>query len=118
VQPVSALADVLGNQLGTPVVDKTGLAGTFDYTLDFSRESVQGGGLLAGLPPPPPPPPPPGGGFAGPGPGAGPAPTGDQSEAPSLFTAVQEQLGLKLDKKRGPLDVLVIDQANKTPTEN
>jgi uncharacterized protein (TIGR03435 family) len=115
VQTVSALADMLGNQLGMPVLDKTGLSGNFDYSLDFSRESLPNGGLLAGMPPPPPPP---GGGLTGPDPGAGPAPTSDQSEAPSLFTAVQEQLGLKLDKKRGPLDMLVIDSANKTPADN
>lgn len=113
VQPISGLADMLGNQLGVPVVDKTGLSGTFDYTLYFSRDSVPGPAGLAGLPPPPPPPP-----GVGPGPGQGPAPSGDEAEAPSLFAAVQDQLGLKLDKKRGPLDLLVIDHAEKVPTEN
>lgn len=38
--------------------------------------------------------------------------------APTLFTAVQEQLGLKLDPKKAPLDMLVIDHMEKTPTEN
>jgi uncharacterized protein (TIGR03435 family) len=37
---------------------------------------------------------------------------------PNIFTAVQDQLGLKLEKKKGPLDLIVIDQAEKTPTEN
>ena len=104
-EPASHLAVILEDQLASPVVDKTG--GTFDFTLDFSRESVQNS-ALARLPPPPP---------ANPlGPVA--APAGDPTEAPSLFTAVQEQLGLKLDKKRGPLDVIVLDRAEKVPKED
>ena len=110
MQPMERLADMLGNQLGVPVINKTGLSGNYDYTLDFAREPGQG---LPGLPPPPPPPP--GIGDGGPG-KAGLA--GDPSDAPSLLTAVQEQLGLKLEKKKGPLEVLVIDHAEKTPTEN
>jgi uncharacterized protein (TIGR03435 family) len=106
-EPASHLAVILEDQLASPVVDKTGLSGTFDFTLDFSRESVQNS-ALAGLPPPPPPNPP----------GPVTAPAGDPTEVPSLFAAVQEQLGLKLDKKRGPLDVIVVDQAEKVPKEN
>jgi uncharacterized protein (TIGR03435 family) len=109
-ETVSALAGILENQLGSPVVDKTGLSGTFDYTLDFSRELVQNL-ALAGLPPPPPP-------ANGAGQLAGAPAPGDPSEAPSLFTALQEQLGLKLDKKRVPLDVIVVDRAEKAPVEN
>jgi len=123
-QPVSALADMLGNMLSSPVLDKTGLTGTYDYTLDFSRDSVPG---PAGLPPLPPgkdgafgaiatgPGPGPGPST---GPGAGPASAADQPDAPSLFIAIQEQLGLKLEKKKGPLDLIVIDHAEKVPTEN
>ena len=123
VQPISGLADMLGNTLGTPVVDKTGLRGTYDYTLYFSRDSVpgpaglpplpagrEGGGVIATSPGP------------GPGPanwpGAGPVSVADQADAPSLFVAIQEQLGLKLEKKKGPLDLIVIDHAEKVPTEN
>jgi uncharacterized protein (TIGR03435 family) len=106
-ETVSVLARILENQLGSPVVDKTGLTGTFDYTLDFSRESVQNSALL-GLAPP----------ANAAGPVAGTPLSGDPREAPSLFTAVEEQLGLKLDRKRGPLDVIVVDQAEKAPVEN
>jgi uncharacterized protein (TIGR03435 family) len=42
----------------------------------------------------------------------------DGASAPTLFTAVQEQLGLKLESRKGPLDVLVVDHAEKVPAEN
>jgi uncharacterized protein (TIGR03435 family) len=92
------LADMLGNQLGTPVVDKTGLAGNYDFTLEFALDPGRGGGALIG-------------------PGAG-LSSNSNLDAPSIFGAVQEQLGLKLEQKKGPLDVLVIDQAEKVPIEN
>jgi len=109
MQPLQRLADMLGNQLGSPVIDKTGLRGNYDFKLEFAVEPGQG---LPGLPPPPPPPP---GGDAGPAKGGF---ASDPSDAPSLFNAVQEQLGLKLEKRKGPLEVLVIDHAEKTPSEN
>ena len=63
-QPISAITDMLSNQLGRPVVDMTGLTGKYDYTLEFLPEEGQMmKGPMGGLPPPPPPPP-----------GAGPAP--------------------------------------------
>jgi uncharacterized protein (TIGR03435 family) len=108
-QSTVRLADMLANQLGSPVIDKTGLTGEYDYTLEFSSEGLAGGGVPPGLPPPPPSP-----GAGGP---LAPNSAGDQ-DAPSLLTAVQEQLGLKLESKKGPLDLLVIDRADKTPTEN
>ncbi|MGB7762714.1 MAG: TIGR03435 family protein [Bryobacteraceae bacterium] len=104
-QPISKLADALARQLGRPVTDKTGLKGTYDFTLDFDPEgSVGGRGMM--------PPPPPGGG--GEGPGANPP----ETEAAGLFTALQEQLGLKLEQKKGPLDLLVVDHSEKTAVEN
>jgi uncharacterized protein (TIGR03435 family) len=83
------LAEGLGTQLGIPVVDKTGLTGKYDYYLEFA-----------------PPRRPPG------------APPDDNNPLPSIFNAVQEQLGLKLDEKKLPFDVLVIDRVEKIPAEN
>ncbi len=103
-QPISKLADALARQLGHPVTDKTGLAGTYDFTLEFDPEgSVGGRGMM---------PPPPGGGPDSSGANA------PETEAASLFTALQEQLGLKLEQKKGPLDLLVIDHSEKAPVEN
>ena len=42
----------------------------------------------------------------------------DDNGGPSLFTAVRQQLGLKLESRKGPLDVLVIDHAEKVPVDN
>lgn len=106
VATVSEFAEMLGNQLRSPVVDKTGLTGTYDFTIDFAPDGSLGGLTL-------PPPPPPGGGDLG-----GPRAATDPSDVPNLFTAVQEQLGLKLEKKKGPVDTIVIDHLEKTPTEN
>src|SRR5438093_1564655 len=112
-QSMSGLAEMLGNQLGRPVVDMTGLTAKYDFTLDFAPEEGQRMmGPMGALPHPPPPPP-------GEGGGGGAIPSAPDSQSgPSLFTAVQEQLGLKLDSKKGPVDLLVIDHLEKVPTEN
>jgi uncharacterized protein (TIGR03435 family) len=73
--------------VGRIVVDKTGLQGYYDFTLNFAPE-------------------------APPQPGA-PAGPGADTTAPSLFTAMQEQLGLKLEPGREPIQVLVIDRAER-----
>ena len=88
------LANVLSRQVGRPVVDRTGIADYFNLTLDFAPENDA---------------------RTSNGPPAPPAPVA--GDAPSIFTALQEQLGLKLEATRAPVDVLVIDKAAQ-PTEN
>jgi uncharacterized protein (TIGR03435 family) len=105
---MAMLAATLSGQIGRPVVDQTGLAGEYDYQLEFTREGLA---MPKGMPMMGPPP----GGDGG----RGPAPTGDGGEAgPSIFTAVQEQLGLRLESRKGPVELIVVDSAEKTPTEN
>ncbi len=104
-QPVSKLADALARQIGRPVTDKTGLTGTYDFNLEFDPAGLSG---MRGVVPPLLP-------AVGPD---GPAANPPESESASLFTALQEQLGLKLELKKGPLDVLVIDHSEKVPVEN
>jgi uncharacterized protein (TIGR03435 family) len=92
-------ARTLSNAVHRVVVDKTGLAGGYDFDLSFTPEQMLGGG--------------PGGGPAGPGGAAG-LPAVDPN-GPSIYTALQEQLGLKLDSQRGPVETLVIDHV-EAPT--
>jgi uncharacterized protein (TIGR03435 family) len=81
--------------LDRPVVDKTGIAGAFDFTLRWSPEESQFSRL---------------GIFYRP-------PAGDSSLSPPLFEAIQEQLGLKLEPVKAPVDALVIDHVER-PTAN
>jgi uncharacterized protein (TIGR03435 family) len=79
------------------VIDKTGLAGYYDLALTYTPAPDQ---LPQGPAPPGAPPPPP-----------------IDPNGPNFFTAIQEQLGLKLENQRGPVDVVVIDSIQQ-PTEN
>jgi uncharacterized protein (TIGR03435 family) len=94
------LADILQSQLmPSRIVDKTGLTGAYDFSLEFSR---------AGLP-----------GFMGRSLTAPSLGEADQPDpAPDLFSALEKQLGLKLEKSKTQLDVIVIDHMDKEPTEN
>jgi len=101
----SEIANRLAGLLRRPVVDKTGLTGKYDFTLEYTPD-LQGMTLL----------PPPGG---GPGPTPGAASPGIASDPPaSIPSAVEKQLGLKLTSTKGKLDVIVVDRAEKVPTEN
>jgi bla regulator protein blaR1 len=87
--PMSNLATNLAPQVGRIVIDRTELTGNYDFELIYAPEvagSVGAPPLING----------------------GPVPV--DPNAPNLFTALQEQLGLKLDSQRGPVDVVVIDR--------
>lgn len=93
--PMTGLARYLKTLLGEVVVDKTGLAAKYNFKLAWTPDEGQAGR-----------------------PGAGPAPGSPAEEnGPSIFTALQEQLGQKLDGTKGPVDTVVIDHAEK-PSEN
>ena len=98
--PLSQLATSLSNFVQRVVVDRTGMAGNFDldlkYTLDQTTMANALGPLKAAA-------------IAG-GPSTD-VPAG--SDAPGLFTALQEQLGLKLESARGAVDVLVVEHVDK-----
>ncbi|HEV3196866.1 MAG TPA: TIGR03435 family protein [Bryobacteraceae bacterium] len=114
MQTMPGFADMLTGQLGRPVTDMTGLKGKYDFSLDFAPdESMRMMGPMGPLPAPMP-----AGGGGGGADGAGPLANASDSQGPTLFTAVQEQLGLKLEQKKGPMDILVIDHLEKVPTEN
>jgi uncharacterized protein (TIGR03435 family) len=98
-QPISAFASMLANQLGRPVLDETGLTGPYDFTVSFMPDSG-GRGLPPGAPPP----------------GAPELPPIDPN-APALPTALQEQLGLKLEATKGPVEMIVIDSI-EPPSED
>ena len=99
--PMGSLVMLLSQQLGRTILDQTGLKGKYDFELQWTPDQGQGA-MLPG---------PPGG-----GPGADSPPPPDAS-GPSIFTAIQEQLGLKLESTKGPVDILVIDHIEK-PSEN
>jgi len=98
---LSFLASTLSQQLGRQVLDQTGLKGNYDLTLKWTPE--QGEGMMLGGP---------GGGGPPPESAAPPDTTG-----PSIFTAIQEQLGLKLEPIKAPAEVLVVDHVER-PSEN
>jgi uncharacterized protein (TIGR03435 family) len=101
--PMTALVRMLSQFLRSPVIDKTGLTGYYTISLKFMPENFGGGGG-AGFAMPP----------AGGAPGA-PAPPDPSTEAaaPTLQVAVQEQLGLRLDKSKGQVEIIVIDHVEK-----
>lgn len=97
---VAQLVAVLARTLGRTIVDKTGLTGKYDLQAQWTPDQAQ---LLQAFP------------GGGPPPGM-PAPQFDPN-GPSIFTALQEQLGLKLESQKGPVDVIVIDHVER-PSEN
>ena len=109
-QTMEQFAGMLSSQMGKPVTDATGLKGKYDFTLTWAPDGMMMGPMGRGGPMPPPP-----DGGGAPAPLAG-APDGDSG--PTLIGAIQEQLGLRLEQKKGPVDIVVIDHMEKVPTEN
>jgi uncharacterized protein (TIGR03435 family) len=121
-QTLAQLADSLSNQVDRPVVDMTGLAQRYDFTLDFAPDPsvmmAKMGPMPGGMPPPPMLAGGGGAGLAGPAGDGGPVIAPPSTDAATLFAAIQDQLGLKLESRKAPADLLVIDHLEKTPSEN
>jgi len=86
VTPLATLTGQLSSILDRTVIDQTGLAGIFNFNLEWTPTTVA-------------------------------APASTDTPGPSIFTALQEQLGLKLESTKGPVEMLIIDQV-KRPSEN
>jgi uncharacterized protein (TIGR03435 family) len=84
-----ALAVFLSRTMERPVLDATGIPGDFDFQLEWSQQQNP----------------------------AAKSPEANEPAGPSIFTALQEQLGLKLESSKGPVEIIVVDHAEK-PTEN
>jgi uncharacterized protein (TIGR03435 family) len=82
---MDTLATMLARPVGRPVVNRTGIEGSFDVRLSYADTRVPGS---------------------------------ETSELPAVFTAVQEQLGLKLESQKVPLKILAIDRCERVPAEN
>ncbi len=93
--PVERMIPILSRFLERTIVDKTGLTKNYDIDLQWTPDENQARLLPSDVPKPL---------------------LGDPS-GPSLFTALQEQLGLKLESQKGPVEMIVIDRAEK-PSEN
>jgi uncharacterized protein (TIGR03435 family) len=85
---MEGLATNLSRELGRTVIDKTGLSGLYTFTLTYTSD-----------------------------PDANSPSSADDTSGPTLFTALEEQLGLKLESAKGPVPVLVIDSISR-PSEN
>jgi uncharacterized protein (TIGR03435 family) len=81
---MALFSDILSDQVQRTVIDKTGLTGSYDLALQWSREDSR---------------------------------DADVDTAPSIFTALPEQLGLKLQPAKGPVETLVVDHV-EMPSEN
>jgi uncharacterized protein (TIGR03435 family) len=111
---MASLADFLAGQLGLRVVDQTGLKSNYDFDLYYVLDEGQPT-LPAGVPPTLPSP---GAGGSVGGDGRVPSAANPDADGVPLFTAVQSQLGLKLETKKGPVELIVVDHIEKTPTAN
>jgi uncharacterized protein (TIGR03435 family) len=88
---VAQLVDFIANAIHSPVVDRTGLTGRYNYFLDIDMYVPEESRKSSGVPP----------------------------DAPSIIAAaVQAELGLKVESKKVPLEVIVVDRVEKTPAEN
>lgn len=100
-----------------PVADATGIEGTYDLSVVFQMRGIRMAGG-PGMPPPPGMVGGGGGGMVGAGPGDGMPNASDPIPGQTIFEALEKQLGLKLEKQKRSLPIIVIDHIETKPTEN
>jgi uncharacterized protein (TIGR03435 family) len=93
---VPFLARTLSQIVGRPILDRTGLSGKYDFELKWTPDQSSATDAVGGVAPP----------LAV-----------SDPDRPNIFTALQEQLGLKLDSSKGPVTVIVVDRI-ETPSAN
>jgi uncharacterized protein (TIGR03435 family) len=81
------MAQWLSRQVDRPVIDMTGIQGSFDFELKFSKDNAK-------------------------------AESDNTPHYPIVTLAIQEQLGLRLEKRTAPIEILIVDRAEKVPVEN
>lgn len=110
-QTMGDLARMISNQLAKPVDDHTGLSGTYDISLTWSDDGSHAASHAGG-----------GGvwdhGDRGSAAQGGPALTADNASGPTLFGALQAQLGLRLEARKATANIFLIDRVDKAPTAN
>jgi uncharacterized protein (TIGR03435 family) len=103
---IPKLADALSGWMDRPVLDMTEIQGIYDIDLEWIPDSSQPNPKFAL-----------GGGIKPEGAGEGKA-AAESADGVSIFTALQEKLGLKLETRKSPVEILVVDNAERVPTEN
>lgn len=96
---LTRFADALALPLDAIVVDRTGIDGNYNVSFQWTPDPANEPRMMKSGEPAPPPPP------------------GDAPSGPSIFTALQEKLGLRLEARKVPMEVIVIEKAHR-PTEN
>ncbi|MEO8372826.1 MAG: TIGR03435 family protein [Candidatus Solibacter sp.] len=90
--PMRNLVEVLSRQMSRPVLDMTGLKGFYTFTMTYALDEAPAAPVDGVIP--------------------------ESSVGPSLARALQDQLGLRLEARRAPVDMLIVDHAEKVPVEN
>ena len=107
---MARFADSLSGLVDLPVVDMTGLKGTYEVSLDLSMDDLRNAARAAGMMPM-------GGPMHAGGPGPAPMAEASDPSGSSVFAAVQ-QLGLKLERRKDVLTMIRVEHVEKMPTEN
>jgi uncharacterized protein (TIGR03435 family) len=106
---IDAFARTLAHLLHRPVVDMTQIEGKYDIVLEFPPDELPGMPRIGGAVPPV--------AVAGADGQGGGGPVPERAPAASIFTAIQ-QLGLKLESRKAPVERLIVDRAERVPSEN